>query len=127
MNIIRCQISCRGALHNTYRQRSNLTSAMSAAPAVTPATTMPTDLHHIAVIGHNADGERRDWRGLRNPGNGYQVLICNRNRNRRRSPYHCASRCAFACGIDVRFNLRLLRNVLNCESVSADHSSDAWV
>ena len=82
---------------------------------------MPTNLHHIAVIGHDAGGKRRDWCGLRNPGNGHQDQTCNRHR--RESPYHCVSPYAFACGIDIRFDLRLLRNALDREKVSADHGS----
>jgi hypothetical protein len=29
---------------------------------------MPPNLHHIAVIGHDARGKRCDWRGLQSPG-----------------------------------------------------------
>jgi len=69
-----------------------------------PAGTGDTaNWHHIAVIGHDAGGKRRDRRGLRNPGNGHQDQTCNRHR--RESPYHCASPYVFACGIDIRFDL----------------------
>jgi hypothetical protein len=86
---------------------------------------MPANLHHIAVIGHDAGGKRRDRRGLRNPGNGHQDKTCNRYR--RESPYHRVSPYAFACGIDIKIDLRVLRNALNREFQRTTGVDNAWV
>jgi hypothetical protein len=58
----------------------NITQAMPAAPTATPAPAMPPNLHHFAVIGHDARRKRCDWRGLRSPDNGHQDQAGNRHR-----------------------------------------------
>jgi len=100
-------------------------STMPAAPAAAPAPAMPANLHHIAVIGHDAGGSGAIGAACEIPATATKtepaIAIAEK------VPIIVFLPMLFSCGIDIQFGLRFLRNAPNRERVSADHGSGQCV